>query len=187
VGLGHQPAESELLDKERLVSWTGGGRVVGYGGGNQPAMLSHANYVTHTADVPNDSQRYSVLAQLNEGASGLEVMPGPESAIRGLADVTAMIAIWPSLYFPHIGDSRFYRQLAARSSSRPDRPGPDLWIQEAWRPGQEVRSPMPPSRQVTDHRADRPRSTSSPVMISWRTDGLIQHVSDQQITNGCGA
>jgi protein phosphatase len=187
---------SQRLASFGLVADGVGGRAGGETA-SRAALETIANYVTHTMQTfyTGDSRNEDLfLAQLNEGAQRTHEAVIARARESGdphgpATTLTAMIAIWPSLYLLHIGDSRCYRYRAGtiEQLTRDQTMAQDL-VDSGVLPADRAKQ-SPFAHVLSSSLGGR---TTAPIVsktdlkpgdiLLMCTDGLTKHVSDQQIT-----
>jgi len=173
--------------------------VGGHAGGevaSRAAVEAVATYVTHTMQcllAPESAGEGTLLEALREAAQQTHETIARRAAESGerhgmATTLTMMVAVWPTLYLLHVGDSRCYRyrQGELLQLTRDQTMAQDLVDSGVLRPEQAAQSPYAhvlssslggsmwvPVVSTADLRPGD--------VILLCTDGLTKHVSDDQI------
>ena len=174
--------------------------VGGHTGGetaSRAAVEAIAEYVKETmnafyaADESDESAFFSALEDAAAACHQAVIQRAHDSGQpTGATTLTLFVAVWPSLYLLHVGDSRFYlyRGGALQRLTRDQTMAQDLVDSGVLAKEQAVRSPLAhvltSSIGGSETRPDvsRVELTRGDVLLLC-TDGLTKHVSDDRIAD----
>lgn len=189
------------LPSQRLASFgmvaDGVGGRAGGETASRTAVEAIASYMTQTVESfytgnPRDEEAFlgSLERAARRGHEAVQARAQASGDDRGVATTfTMMIAVWPSLYLLHVGDSRCYRyrEGSVQQLTRDQTMAQDL-----------VDSGVLPPERAAESRfahilssslggqATRPEVSRTSLqpgdVILLCTDGLTKHVSDERIT-----
>ena len=172
--------------------------VGGHAGGetaSRAAVESVVEYVKETmnafyaADESDESAFFSALEAAAATCHQAVIQRARDvGQATGATTLTLFVAVWPSLYLLHVGDSRFYlyRRGALQCLTRDQTMAQDLVDSGVLRKEQAVRSPLAhvltSSIGGSETRPDVSRvELARGDVLLLCTDGLTKHVSDGQI------